>query len=200
MLKLNNVVACIALAIGLVTTAHATVVYESGTDGAFVSGNNPFTYQIVTQKFSLTANSNIDSLTYNAFTTNSTVPVTNVLVNFYASNGTTPGALLFSGNFGVANSVVIGGNGSYDFTDYTVNLPGVSLLAGDYFLGLLVSPQQWDQHWSIINWNHSNYGSDGFDHYFRLESGSDVPEPVSIALLGAALIGMTYLRQRQVKG
>ena len=74
-------------AMALSANASAAVVFENGTDGNFWAGNNPFTYQLVTNDFSLSNSATITSLTYNAFTTNATVPVTNVLVDFFAAAG-----------------------------------------------------------------------------------------------------------------
>src|SRR5437868_3083058 len=130
--------------------ANAAVVFENGTDGDFWGGNNPFTYQEVTNSFALQNDTVLTSLTYNAFTTSSTVPVSNVLVNFYENNSGNVGGLLFSQNLSVSSTNVIGNLwGYYDLTDYTVSLPSFALDAGNYFVGLLVSPTQWDEHWSI---------------------------------------------------
>lgn len=202
-MKVMQKLGCTVALAGLLAagSANAAILFENGIDGDFWGGNNPFTYQLVTDDFALGSNSTLSSLTYNAFTTSSTVPVTNVLVDIFANNGGSIGTLLYTGNFAVANQQVIGNDGYYyDFTDYTVNLPGWSLAAGDYFLGLLVSPQQWDQHWSIPNVTFGQTGSDGFDHYFRLEGTvSAVPEPETYAMLliGLGLLGFSVSRRKQ---
>ena len=183
----------------LSVAASAAVVFENGTDGDFWGGNNPFTYQVVTNSFSLSQNAVLTSLTYNAFTTDYTVPVTNVLVNFYENDSGNLGNLLFSQSFGVASSSVIGTSWGYNLTDYTVNLPSFSLSAGNYFLGLQVSPTQWDQHWSIVGNPAAGgeFGSDGLAHYFRLESNpSSVPEPSSLLLLGLGIFGLGVARRK----
>jgi hypothetical protein len=184
----------------LSVAASAAVVFENGTNGDFWGGNNPFTYQEVTNSFALQSDAVLTSLTYNAFTTQNTVPVTNALVNFYENNSGNIGNLLFSQNLNVSSSNVTGSAWGYDLTDFTINLPNFGLNAGNYFLGLHVSPNQWDMHWSIATNPAAGggFGSDGFAHYFRLEANpASVPEPAGLLLLGLGMFGLAAARARK---
>lgn len=191
-MKLRSMAAAVVM-LGLSLSASASVAYENGTDGGFWGGNNPFTYSMVFQPFTLDAGTTANSLTYNAFTTDATVPVTDVEVAFYDAGWN----LVFDGHLGVAAQHVVGGTGGYDFTDYTVILPGVSLAAGSYELGLKVSPTQWDQHWSIVGDGHpGTNATDGFSHYFRIET-APIPEPETWALMLAGLAAMGFIARRR---
>lgn len=180
--------------------ANSAVLFENGVSGDFWAGNNDFTSQMVTDDFVLGQSGSINTVTYNAFTTENTQPVTNVQVSIFANNAGSLGSLLFQGDFGVASRLGVGTFGGYNLTDYTVDIGSWNLNAGSYFLGLQVSPNQWDQHWSIPNQTFGQRGSDGFDHYFRLEgSVTAVPEPESYAmfLAGLGLMGAIARRRKQ---
>lgn len=183
-------------------SAFSAVVYENGIDLNPQGGNNPFTYQLVTQNFTLANDAVVNSLTFNAYTADNTVPTTDVLVKFFSTDGSAMGAELFSGHFNVAEQNVVGGDGYYSYTDFSVNFPSVSLVAGNYFLGLQVGPTQWNMHWSIAN--NPNPGvsaSDGTPHYFRLEDTAmgvaAVPEPASYTLVCGGLVVMCAVARRK---
>lgn len=188
----KKIVASITFVFGLVGNVSAMVVYENGSVGNVSGGHNPFTQQVVNQNFTLGQNAFVNSFTYNAMTRASTLPVTNVYITFSQSGNT-----IYSGNHSVANTAIVGSVYGFNLTDYTVNLPGVSLAAGTYTLGLQVSPNQFEQHWSIVQGG--PVSSDGFSHYFRLESNgaANVPEPTSIALLGLGMAGAAFARRRR---
>lgn len=195
-----NLVAVALSTLLLSPLAQAAVVFENGTNGDFWSGNNPFTYQQVLNSFSLSSDATINSLTYNAFTTASTLPVTQAQVSFYDASHT----LLFSQALGISSSTLTGSMSGYSLIDYSINLPSLNLTAGNYYLGLQVSPTQWDMHWSIPNSPSlgGEYGSDGWAHYFRLENTGgapiSVPEPSAALLMLLGLAGLAWRRKAKV--
>ena len=195
-MKLTHVYAA-ALMLATSVVASANVVYENGIDLNPWGGNNPFTRQLVVQNFTLANAAVVKSLTFNAYTAANTVPTTDVLVKFFSANGNARGAELFSGHFNVAEQHAVGGNGYYSYTDFSVNLPSVSLAAGNYFLGLQVGPTQSNMHWSFAN----QPNRDGGSYYFRLDNAAmgvaAVPEPASYALVCGGLAVMGGLARRK---
>lgn len=182
----------------------AAPVYINGVGGQ--AGNNPFSFAsaFVAQDFILPSNTALTSLSFNAFTTGVTVPITNVNVKMYADDAGAVGSLLYSGAFPVASEAVTGANG-YTLKDFFVNLPGWNLGAGHYWLALRVDPPQWDMHWSIPVWETIGYGSYisygsgapgsfvpyGNEHSFALYGGEG--EPNAIPEPSTAVLSMTAL-------
>lgn len=203
LMKLIHVYAAV-LVLASSVSASATVVYENGIDLNPWGANNPFTSRLVTQNFTLANDAVVNSLTFNAYTADDTVPTTDVLVKFFMTDGDAMGAELFSGHFNVADQSVVGGDGYYSYTDFSVNLPSVTLTAGNYFLGLQVGPSQWNMHWSFANTpNPGVVASDGGSYYFRLEDAAmgatvaAVPEPESYALVCGGLAVMCAVSRRK---
>ena len=77
-------------------------------------------------------------------------------------------------------------------------------------MAMRVDPSQWDMHWDIVNQS-TGYGSkisyDGgsswsnytFEHSFRFEGTEAVPEPTTMLLFGAGLIGLAGIRRKMRK-
>lgn len=204
-----------AIAGVLAQSALANTVFTNGLHNAG-GGNNPFSYDnvFVAQDFQLSSATNLDSVTFNAYTTANTVPITSIQVKIYGNNSGSVGSELFSGVFSQDSAVFTESAFGYDLYDFTALLPNWNLGAGSYWLGLQVNPSQWDMHWSITNSSPSLYGSYygnnagdasaytgyGFEHVFRL-TGSDatgnVPDSTSSSvLLVVSLFGLALARRR----
>lgn len=211
MLKRLAAPALVVLSLSL--PCFAAPIYSNGT-GNF-AGNNPFSANgvFVAQDFSLLSDTTLGGLSYNAYTTGATLPVSAVNVKIYADAAGSVGAQLYSGSFAVASDAVTGSDGGYILKDFFVDLPGWDLSAGHYWLGLRVDPAQTDMHWTIPTSPALGYGSYignaagdpgayvnyGLEHSFTLFDAegepSQIPEPSTAALLFAGLT-LAALRMR----
>lgn len=191
-------------------------VYTNGTGN--LAGNNPFSSGgvYVAQDFSLLGDTTLNSLSFNAYTTAQTVPISAVNVKIYADAAGSVGSELHSGAFSVAAEAVTGTDGGYTLKDFFVDLPGWNLNSGSYWLGLRVDPAQWDMHWTIPTSAALGYGSyignaagdpgayTGYsqEHSFTLFGAevepSQIPEPstAALSLAGLALAAL-FSRSRR---
>lgn len=194
------------------TTHAATLFSQPGSGGK--GGNNPFSYdsQFIANEFNLLADSTVTSVVFNSHTNLNTVPITNVALKFYTDNAGTLDTEVFSGNFAAVDLGVTGSTAGYTLKDFRVDLPGVSLAAGTYWLGMRADPAQWAMHWTVAE--SDTFASDGlqgdhdgnagsyykydFQHVFTINGTvSAVPEPETYGMLlaGLGLLGVAARRR-----
>jgi hypothetical protein len=191
----------------LANLSFASIIYEQY--GGPVDGSNFFCDKsaFVAQDFSVSNNTQLTNLIFNAFTNENTKPLTDIYVKIYQNNSGSPGSLLYDNHItGTFNGVVTGVHGDFTLRDYAVTLPGENLTTGTYWLALEVGPEQEDMHWSIPTYgaiglssyisydNGISWGYYSHEHSFRLES-NPVPIPPTVWLFGFGLTGLVGLRR-----
>lgn len=133
----------------------------------------------------------------------------------YAGGAGAPGAALFSGNTSSYATAIEGTSGSYDLTRYSIALSGVTLSAGNYWVGFHNNVNnQGDPHWTFASSGTSfdgisalstNLGGSwgtpypGGNMTFRVigEQANVVPEPGMLALVGVAMVGFGVARRKK---
>ena len=182
-------------------------------------GDNLFSYghTIGAEDFSLASTYSITSISHLSFHTPSQVQPTSIDWFLYDNNGTTPGAVLFSGNSTTYTTAVEQFVGQYDITRYSIALSGITLGPGDYWVGFHNNTEAGyvDPHWAFasggtsidnrnaistndgLTWsNHYSGGDD--DMAFRVEGAVvATPEPASLALLATGLVGIAAALRRK---
>lgn len=190
--------------------AFASVIYEQyGYPPA--SADNLFSYgsKFVADDFTVSANAQLAKLTFEAWTTTATSPVTDVYVRLYTDNGSgNPASLFYDQHLtGTFNGVYTGDRGAYTLRDFTFDLPPQNLTTGTYWLALKVAPAQYYMLWSVVSTTNligleSRYSDDGspwsnavYENSFRLEGNAIVPIPPTAWLLGFGLMPLLGIRR-----
>ncbi|MBI5689534.1 MAG: hypothetical protein HZC55_05505 [Verrucomicrobia bacterium] len=202
------------------STADAAVLFSNGTASEF-GGFNRFSYEdvFVAQDFVLTSSTSLSAVVFNAFSLTEPAPnIASVQVKIYADNAGAVGAELYGGVF-APTSIFTEQRASFSHYDFTAALPGWTLAAGNYWLGLQADPAQVDVMWSIPaanigqgvygSWYGNNAGDPSaytpfaYEHVFRVEGDyqPSVPDLVStFSLMLLALGGGVLARQRSHSG
>ena len=190
------------------TTAHAQVIAGNPVNGT-LGGNNPYSYSIGAESFSLADAYDITSLAHFGWHNPNQPQPGSIDWYLYADDSGQPGTILYSGLGSAYMSSVLFQNNPYDITKYQISLTGVTLGAGNYWVGFQNETSAYDPHWDITSWSGSSmdsfdggtsWGEQPFDFAFEVQGQAVVatPEPASLLLLatGSVLVGVVARRRR----
>ena len=206
----------LAVALLLSCTSFATVLYNQpfdGTGNAYSSQNDTNGLGLFAQvydNFTLGSTNTVTNVQFTGeyFNPPQQGPITGFTVNFYADAAGQPGALLQSTHVnGTGGETFLCNCGGFPTFTYSINIAGFTANAGtQYWLDVypdLGFPPQWG--WS------SGTGGDGIsyqdffgsrsqlaaDMAFTLNGQTTTPEPSSLMLLGAGLLGFASKLRRK---
>jgi hypothetical protein len=194
-----------ALALGTavsVSSASAdTLLYDNGAD--LGTGSASINLGDVTDSFTLSSAATVTSITFSNWVYAGSTPST---VDWYIAGEAFGDA---GQNYGVGASLtdtLSGTNGDYNIYEATFSTGGIALAAGTYWLELLdesVTGADWQGSWGFSTsalTAESYSGGDTTDtagNSFQVYGDADVSEPGSLALFGAGLAGMGFVRRRR---
>lgn len=203
--------------------AHAAVIYDNG-----VPPSPPVSFYFAEAKFAFTTAAENFTLNPGAATIGgvnwwggcatltNVCATTNLTLFFYDDAGGTPGSVIAQYNVGLANQTAVGAHtAGYVQYAYSANIPALALTAGvQYWLGIqndsptledlwgwesnLIGPHNDLVHQQFLNgfgWTEQDT-----DLAFNLtDAAVAVPEPLTISLFSAGLVGAAAMRRRKSK-
>jgi len=213
MSKLTHRLGGAVFALGLCSAASAVTLYDNGAIN-LVSGTGMSEFQVA-ENFTLTGaltNFNFTNLRFWSIQSAAADYKGSVYWAVYSNGASQPGSILFGGTTAAVTGTATGGSTGFGYGAYVYNIPvSFTLPAGNYWLGLhngaLANITPSEMLWATTTTQIGSFGlyRDGAnwisslnEHAFLLEGTAvPIPEPTTVALLLAGLLGTVGVVRRR---